>query len=35
MQRYYNRGAEYGWSIAGMMYMLVEKLGRGSNESLW
>jgi cell division control protein 45 len=35
LQRYYNRGAEYGWSIAGMMYMLMEKLGRGSNESLW
>lgn len=35
LTRYYNRGATYGMSVASMMLILGDKLGRSDNESLW
>ncbi|SPO41705.1 related to Protein TSD2 [Pseudozyma flocculosa] len=35
LSRYYNRGTNVGMSVAGMMYLLADKLGRGGRDGLW
>ncbi|CAD6886816.1 unnamed protein product [Tilletia laevis] len=35
LSRYYTRGTGFGMSVAGMMYLLANRLGRADNESLW
>ncbi|PWN48542.1 CDC45-like protein [Violaceomyces palustris] len=35
LSRYYQRGTMVGMSVAGMIYLLAEKLGRGGRERLW
>ncbi|CAO1630568.1 unnamed protein product [Parajaminaea phylloscopi] len=35
LSRYYNRGTGFGMSVAGMMFVLAEALGRAENEGLW
>ncbi|KAN0061497.1 DNA replication initiation factor cdc45 [Thecaphora frezii] len=35
LARYYHRGTGYGMSVAAMLYLLADKLGRGSRDGLW
>lgn len=35
LSRYYNRGTGLGMSVAGMIFILAEALGRAENEGLW
>lgn len=35
LSRYYSRGTHFGMSIASMMFLLAEKLGRSDNAILW
>lgn len=35
LTRYYNRGTCVGMSVAGMIFVLAESLGRAENEGLW
>lgn len=35
LSRYYNRGTGLGMSVAGIMFVLAEVLGRAENEGLW
>lgn len=35
LNRYYNRGTYTSMSVASIMFMLAEKLGRSDNETLW